>query len=56
MKACDANVANPFLDAIGPSLVEGFVLRYIIGNLLIGENLESHFRRHIEATFLLGSE
>ena len=56
MKACDTNVANPLLDAIGTSLVEGFVLGYIIGDLLIGEHLESHFRRHVETAFLLGSE
>ena len=52
MQTGNTNIAYPFLDAIGASLVEGFVVSDIIVNLLIIEYLKSNVCRDVESMLL----
>ncbi len=51
-----ADVAYPFLDAIGTSLVEGLVMADVVTDLLVAERLESHVGRHVEGMLLGGCQ
>ena len=49
----DADVADPFLDAVGSCLVVGTVFLYVIGYFLIAERLEMHGGGVAEGDFTL---
>ena len=40
VKSCDADIAYPFLNAVGASLIEGLVFCDVIVDLIVGELLE----------------
>lgn len=56
VKTCDADVAYPFLDAIGASLIEGLIAGDVITDLVVGEWFEGDISSDGEAAFRLTGE
>ena len=56
VKTCDADVAYPFLDAVGASLVEGLIVGDVIVDLVIGEGFEGDIGSDGKAAFRLTAE
>ena len=56
MKTCDADVAYPFLDAVGASLVEGLIVGDVIADLIVGEGFEGDIGSDGKAAFRLTAE
>lgn len=55
LQRCDTDIAYPFLNAIGPGLVEGLVAVYVVADFLLRKGFEGDMAGHLERMLAVAS-